>query len=139
MGGKPVKTPREILLEQHGAAESKLDDVRRKALAAAAKLQTENSSSPLRHFLWSLRWHFAGMSAIWLVIALLNLDSGQGSRMVAAVPPAKIPPPEVILASLRENHRQLSQMIESQPIDAEQRKNFTPEPHSERRSDTLLA
>lgn len=133
-----MKTPREILFEQHSAAQSKLDAVRRNALATALQPEPESAPFSLRHFLWSMRWHFAGMSAIWLVIALLNLDSGHGSRMVAVVPPAKIPPPEVILASLRENHRQLSQMIE-QPSDTDERKHFTPKPHSERRSEVLVA
>ena len=109
----------------------------------AGILQQATAARPtpfsLRDFLWSLRWHLAGMSAIWLVIALLNLDSTQGSRMVAAVPPAKIPPPETIIASLRENRRQLSQIIEPQPADVEHHKTFTPQPHSQRREQTLLA
>lgn len=133
-----MKTPREILLERHRAAAPKLDAIRRKALAAQ---QPEPSSPPfsLGNFLWSIRWHLAGMSAVWLVIALISLNSGRGSQMVAAIPSAKIPSPEVILASLRENHRRLSQMIDGPTTDADRQKNFTPKPHSERCNETFFA
>lgn len=134
-----MKTPREILLERHRATSPKLDAIRRNALAATHQPEPASPSFSLRHFLWSIRWHLAGMSAVWFVIALISLDSGQGSQMVATIPTAKIPPPEVILASLRENHRQLSQMIENQPADADRQKTSAPKPHSERRSLTLLA
>jgi hypothetical protein len=79
------------------------------------------------------------MSAVWFVIALISLNSGQGSQLVATVPTAKIPPPGVILASLRENHRQLSQMIDGQSTDVDRQKTFAPKPHTERSSGTLLA
>jgi hypothetical protein len=79
------------------------------------------------------------MSAIWLCIVLLNLSAGHAPRMVAAIPQAKIPSPEVIIASLRENRRQLSQMMENAPADAEQPKSFVPRPRSEWRGETLTA
>ncbi len=133
-----MKTPREILLERYRAAVPKLDAIRRNAIAAQ---QPEPASSPFsfRNFLWSIRWHLVGMSAVWFAIVLISLDSGQGSQMVATIPTARIPPPEVILASLRENHRQLSQMIDSPTTDADRQKNFTPKPHSERHTETHFA
>ena len=133
-----MKTPREILLGRHRDVSPKLDAIRRKALATQ---QPESVSPPfsLRNFLWSIRWHLAGMSAVWLVIALFSLDSGQGSQMVATIPIAKIPPPEVILASLRENHRKLSQMIDGPTTDADKQKGFAPKPRSERSSETFIA
>jgi hypothetical protein len=133
-----MKTPREILLGRHRDASPKLDVIRRNALATQ---QSEPASPPfsLRNFLWSIRWHLAGMSAVWLVIAAFSLDSGQSSQMVATIPTAKIPPPEVILASLRENHRRLSQMIDGPTTDADKQKGVAPKPRSERPSETLIA
>jgi hypothetical protein len=134
-----MKTPREILLGRHGDASPKLDTLRRKALAATQQPEPASPPFSLRNFLWSIRWHLAGMSALWLVIALFSLSSNHGSQMVATISPAKIPPPEVILASLRENHQRLSQMIDGQTTDADKQKGFAPKPRSERPSETLIA
>ena len=89
-----MKTPREILLERHQAAESKLDEIRKTAVAS---VDDRRINSPAitdrgyhwREFLFSLRWHLAGMSAVWLVIALLNLNAGHSANLAAAMPRAK--------------------------------------------------
>ena len=65
-----------------------------------------------REFFFSLRWHLAGMGAAWLVIVLLNLNVGHSVSLASAVPAGKIPPPQIILASLRENRRELLEMIQ---------------------------
>jgi len=134
-----MKTPREILFERHRAAESRLDAVRRKAIAGLEKECAESPSFCLRDFLRSLRWHLAGMSAVWLFIAFLHLNASGERPMMASVPAVKIPAPEIILASLRDNRRQLFEMIESQPSDGEHRNYFLPKPRSDRRTETLVA
>ena len=134
-----MKTPHDLLLERHRAASTKLDAIRRNALAAMQQPESASPPFSLQNFLRSIRWHLAGMSAVWIAIGLISFDSGQSSQMIATIPTAKTPPPEVILTSLRENHRQLSQMINGPTTDADRQKNFVPKPHSEQRSETLFA
>src|SRR6185295_12006988 len=135
-----MKTPREILFKRHEAMEAKLDSVRRAALATAqGREQKAHSPISLRDFLMSLRWHLAGMSAIWLFVLFLRMDTGRSMGMMAVVSPAKVPPPQVILTSLRENRRLLSQMVEGESHDAEKRDLLLWRPHSEMQHPTLMA
>src|ERR1039457_7560078 len=57
-----------------------------------------------RQFLWSLRWHMAGLSAAWLVVMALSIDSTPSPTRAAARQDA--PSPRQLLAALRENQRQ---------------------------------
>ena len=141
-----MKTPREILLERHQAAESKLDAIRQSAVAAACDRRKANSPTVIgrrynwREFLFSLRWHFAALSAVWLVIAFLGLTAAHSPSLTAAVPAQKIPSAQIIMASLRENRRQLLELI--QPADAHETgpvRLLVPQPRSQRRYETLTA
>ena len=110
-----MKTPREILLERHQTAETKLDAVRQKALADLAQSPARERSLPgvpasWRDFVLSLRWHLAGVSAIWLAVVLLNIDHSPSPA--ASIAKDKIPSLQQLLTSLRENHRQLLEMME---------------------------
>src|SRR5437773_8530813 len=86
-----MKTPREILFQCHQSAEPKLDAVRQRVLASLAREQSqgaqpasskrvayatrfETASPRWWRLLLSLRWHLAGLSAAWLLVALLNID-----------------------------------------------------------------
>jgi hypothetical protein len=113
-----MKTPRKILLERHRAALPKLDAIRETVVAAAWNRRTEENNSTtapdrrygLHDFFRSLRWHFAAMSALWMLAVLLNADHSPGpAANIAAV---NIPAPQKILASLQENRRLLLQLIE---------------------------
>jgi hypothetical protein len=132
-----MKTPREILLGRHRAAEPKLGAVRRAALAAMEKREPEGVPVSWREWLHSFRWHAAGLSAAWVFILLLHLDADRAPGMMAAIPAARIPPPQVIMASLRENRRQLSEMIEPDAPVARRQEIFKPGPRSERRMEIL--
>jgi hypothetical protein len=134
-----MKTPRELLLNHHREAESKLDAVRRAALATVKKIEPENSSMSLHDFLRSLRWHLASVSAIWLFIMFLHLDTGPAPSMMASASPMKPAPPQVIMASLRENRRQLYQMIEPLFLAPESRNHSVPKPRSDRRVEIVVA
>ena len=57
--------------------------------------------------LQSLRWHLAGLGAAWLAIALLNIDHSPAASTTMAQQYA----PRQLLAALRENRRQLMEMI----------------------------
>jgi len=119
-----MKTPRELLLERHRSAEPKLDAIRQKALAnrdqasAQEALPEHNWSMvavSIRQVLRQFRWHLAGLSAGWLLIALLNIDPSPASATTIAK--ENIPSPRQLLASLRENRRQLLELMEPAVAD----------------------
>jgi hypothetical protein len=62
-----------------------------------------------RQFLWSLRWHLAGLGAAWLVVMALNV--GQSPAPAYAVARQDAPSAQQLLAALRENQRQLRELI----------------------------
>jgi hypothetical protein len=141
-----MKTPREILLERHRAAEPKLDAIREKVVASVCDRPTANTLVVTdrryhwRDFVFSLRWHLAGMGTAWLVIILLNLNVGHTVNLASTIPRGKIPPAQIILASLRENRRELLEMIQpSESRDARPVKLFPSQPRSERPDETLTA
>ena len=141
-----MKTPREILFQRHQAAEPKLDAIRKKVVASVCDRPTANSPAVagrrynLRELFLSLRWHLAGMSATWLVIALLSLNVGPATNLASAIPRGKIPPPQIILASLRENRRELLEMVQpAESRKARPAKLFPLQPRSERSYETLTA
>jgi hypothetical protein len=134
-----MKTPRELLLEQHRQAASKLDAIRRETLASMEKTARERSPISWRDVWHSLRWHLAGLSAVWVFVLFLNLDTGRSPQMMANIAPAKIPSPQIIVVSLRENRRQLAEMIDSRPPEKEPRELALPKPRSELRGETLIA
>ena len=112
-----MKTPREILLQRHQAIEPKLDAVRRNALAALSGSHTPASfAQSWREFVFAMRWHLAGMSAVWIAVLLLNLGSAPGSTVVIARD--KIPPARVLLEALLKNRRELMELTET-PADSD--------------------
>ena len=68
-----------------------------------------NVRDSLRRLLRSLRWHLAGMSTVWLIVLLLNMDHSPVAPQNLAR--ENIPSPQQLLASLRENRRLLLEMI----------------------------
>ena len=108
-----MKTPRELLFERHRAAEPKLDTLRQKTVSRLAKAPAVNSRpsaprSSWRDMLLSLRWHLAGLSAVWLVVLVLNIDHSQAPSSVLAK--QNIPSPQQLLTALRENRRQVLEL-----------------------------
>ena len=139
-----MKTPREVLLQQHQAAEPELDAIREQVvagLATDAPVRTTRMSPTApggvstlqagwRQFLWSLRWHLAGLSAAWLVVIALSIDSPPAptTRVVRQDTPSQ----RQLLAALRENQRQLRELIgapAAEPAPAPQKS--MPSPRSE--------
>jgi hypothetical protein len=120
-----MKTPREVLLGQHQAAEHKLDAIREKVVAdlapdapvratrmpPAVPRRASALQAGWRQFWWSLRWHLAGLSAAWLVVMALSMDTTPAPRHAMARRDA--PSPRQLLAALRENQRQLLELIEA--------------------------
>lgn len=120
-----MKTPRELLFGRHRSAESKLDVVRQNALSNLSRTPLDNNvgdevtslilseqriGDSLRRLLLSLRWHLAGMSAIWLLVALLNIEHSPSPT--ATMAKENIPSPRQILTALVENRRLLLELVE---------------------------
>jgi hypothetical protein len=103
-----MKTPRELLLQRHQAIEPKLNAVRQNALVA---LERPGMAQSWRMFVFSLRWHLAGISAVWIAVLLLNLGSPPGSTVVIAR--EKIPTARVLLEALLKNRRELLELTET--------------------------
>ena len=141
-----MKTPREILFQRHEAAGAKLDAIRQSTVAALNDARVAESPAVLdrrynwREFLFSFRWHFAAMSAVWLVIAFLGLTAGHSPALASSVSDQKIPSAQIIMAALRENRRQLLELIQpSDSRDAGPQRLLLPEPRSQRRYAILTA
>jgi len=120
-----MKTPRDLLFDRHRSADSKLDALRRSALAALARPSERESvrapRSPGARASWgqllrSIRWHLAGMSAAWLLVALLNIDHSPGPA--ANLARQNGPSPQQLLTALRENRRQLLEWIQAPVSEA---------------------
>ena len=120
-----MKTPREILLQKHGAAAPKLDAIRAGVVAGLAR-PTARETLSWRDFARSLRWHFAALSAAWMVVLILNTDHSPGGA--AKIPRDKIPTAQQLWASLRENRRLLQEYSDApavEPVAAPGRRSET--------------
>jgi len=118
-----MKTPREILLHQHQSAAPKLDAIRAGVVAGLARPPARETVS-WRDFARSLRWHFVALSAAWVAVLILNTDHSPGA--LAKIPRDKIPTPQQLWASLRENRRLLQEYSDApvaEPVAAPGRRS----------------
>jgi hypothetical protein len=129
-----MKTPREVLFAQHQAAETKLDTIREQVIAdltpgsstatRARSTQRPSAWQPgasalqggWRQFVWSLRWHLAGLSAAWLVALVLNIDNTP--EQAQGVTRQDSSSPRQLLVALRQNQRQLRALIAAPALEA---------------------
>jgi hypothetical protein len=116
-----MKTPREILLGRHRAAEPKLDAIREKAVAKltpeAVSAASTRISGPWpwraawvlwRELIFPCRHIWAGLAAAWVVLLLVNLPGGdKPARMVAET----LPPDREVQALLREQRELFVQLV----------------------------
>ncbi len=143
-----MKTLREALFEKHQAAEPKLDAIREQVVAdlASGRNADTQAHSPQRasawrpgasalqtgwrQFVWSLRWHLAGLSAAWLVALVLNVDNTPELAQGVARPDS--PSPRQLLVALRENQRQLRALMAAPTSEpAPEPSKLTPSPRSQ--------
>jgi hypothetical protein len=143
-----MKTLREVLLAKHQAAGPKLDTLRERVIArlslgrsSAAVPWSQTAGEPppaalalapgLRQFLWSLRWHVAGLSAAWIVILVLSIGDGPRTVQIGRNR-RETPHPQQSLAALRESHRQLRELLEAPAkAPAPEPPKATPTPQSQ--------
>ncbi len=140
-----MKTPREILLQRHQAADAKLNQIRRAVIAQMAKPSVTRAEwLPLRALLtlwreliWPCRQTWAGLAAVWVVLLTLQL----ASRDPTAVVTRKTPPPSPeMLMVLRQQKLLLAELVERPESRAADRpKVVPPRPRSERREEMWIA
>jgi hypothetical protein len=118
-----MKTPREILFARHAEVTPQLDSIREQALSRQVGPAQDTAAEPVETagpvlsggrrpghggfwqepYRW-WRWHFAALSAAWVLIVLLSYDpatepsAGQASKAL---------PPQLLLSTLQENRRLL--------------------------------
>jgi hypothetical protein len=141
-----MKTPREILLEKHAAAQDKLSALRRNTIEELARVAAECSSEKKAHpirvpawmlwreWLWSLRRQLAPLGAAWLLIALLGVDVTSAPR--AAI--MAVNPRQAMLVA-REHQRQLAELLAPTEERLQSRRdNPPPSPRSQCQPSTLI-
>lgn len=143
-----MKTPREILLSSHKKAEPRLNAVRKSALRAVAKQNSEASSQKagaigsLLRFLQELffpAWPiWSALAACWAVILILHLAAHDTSTVVAQKSP---PPSPAMIAELRDQQQLFVELIsgETKTSDADKPHRARSLPHSELRSPSAVA
>ena len=130
-----MKTPREILLKHHQAIGPKLDAARQAALSSLAdpgRGSAQESAGfwpAARALVLSMRWHLAGMSAAWLLVVILNHQ--QSPLPAAALAKENSSTPRQLLLALRENRRQLLELIEPPATEAPAPSTIVPPRRSE--------
>lgn len=105
-GRKRMKTPSEILFERHASAQSKLNGIRHSVVG-----QVAGTRQSWRERVIPLRWHLAGMAAVWALVALLHFERPSAPSTLVAENNGSTP--RDFLVALLENRRQLGEMIDS--------------------------
>jgi hypothetical protein len=140
-----MKTPREILMARHQSASPKLDDLR-KTVVGRLDDQTAKERSSLfvslclcclknmwRELILPSRRLWAGLAAIWLIIAAANvsLHDHSSTAMASASPQ--------VIMSLPQEERLLAELSgPGEPAVAEPQKPYTPRPSSRRALDIII-
>lgn len=111
-----MKTPRDALVEKHAPIQPKLDALRQRFIASLPSLSSEPSQSTRavsvqsnglawRDFVLGLRWHLAGLSGAWVVVALLWVSAGTPDTARAIQ--AKSVSSQTVILALKANRRQV--------------------------------
>lgn len=140
-----MKTPREILLKRHEAANDKLDAVQKNAMAEAFPPERRVSGHrPTRTF--DFGWlqglfqftprTWAALTAVWILIFALKLSTRQETHVVST----KSRQSGEMTAAVRDQRLFYAELIGlRQPEQADRPKTFAPGPRSELRLANSLA
>jgi len=133
-----MKTPREILLQRHQAADAKLDHVRNDVVSQLSKTTaaTEPGASTIalrklwRELVWPKPIAWAGVAAAWGLILVLKFSTQDASHVMAQKSSAS---PEAI-AEVRQQKRFFAELVGIAERPAAASANpVLPRPRSERR------
>ena len=133
-----MKTPREVLLARHQAAEPKLNALRRDVLANLSRTEScggdgvNRFAAACRELFRMPRWAWSGLAAAWLVIVVLNIAAKETPATQQA-PSAIAKRSTDTLQALREQKKLFAELVGMRPEtgDAEA-PHFVPRPRSER-------
>ena len=140
-----MKTPREVLLQRHQAANPKLDRIRRNFVVELTPRPTREPNVTIalvlklwRELFWPCRRTWAGMAAVWLAILVFNLTHAERGQIVTA---KSTTPPEEMRLAFQEQRRVLEEIIGSTPpvSAAEPPRRPNIQPRSQRSDDYLYA
>ncbi len=140
-----MKTPREILLEQHRSTTPKLDAIRREALKVAADVNRRKQ--PVRELtfaaalanairlsflelVWPCRRIWSGLATAWVLIFIVNFSQRDN---VSSVTGKTVRSGEMNM-SLQARQRWENEVFSdrSPPSDADRPRNFAPKPRTEK-------
>ena len=89
-----------------------------------------------RELLLPVRWHLAGMGALWMIAAFLNIEPSAHPASIAQNKAA----PRQLLMALRENRRQISELINPPATESDALPDpFVPRRRSEIQLPTAMA
>ena len=137
-----MKTPRDILLEQHRSATPKLDAIRREVVTRLDHQDTRAQSWAVILLSWCLggsgklwrelflpsRRTWTGLAAVWLLLFIINFAQRDGSRTAGS---GSAP---MAMMSIRDQQKLLNELFadRSPPMEAEQPRIFSPKPRTEK-------
>jgi hypothetical protein len=138
-----MKTPREILLKQHRAADTRLDALRENVLATAVRDKDVSvSANPPRNIwlklwtelFWPCRHAWTGLAALWLVLWVMNSAL---FRPQTTAPKLVRSQTAILVQRLQEQRRLLVELMppsDNPPAEPPRRNH---QPRSQRRSWTF--
>jgi hypothetical protein len=137
-----MKTPREILLEQHRSVAPKLDAIRREVVGElnneGAKTQSwaadfvswclGGSKQLWLELIWPCRRIWAGLAAVWVLILAANISLHEQSPAIFRSGPSS-----EMMMTLKDQQKILAELLtdHSTPPDADRQKIFSPKPRTE--------
>jgi hypothetical protein len=147
-----MKTPREILLERHRAAETRLNAIcsvivenmnhkeSKRQSSFLASLFLRCSQNFWRELLWPSPWAWAGAAAAWVLIFALNFAASAGPDGVSMANTRPLPA-SVVEMALAERQSLMTSLLDSSPMEpaAPPRELIRPRPRSERKSEWFCA
>lgn len=135
MGGEKMKTPREILLEQHQTAAPELDALRKKIIQSQFRRRNFGSivlecpSLLWRELVWPCRGIWASLAMAWLLIFVANATMSDAPHPVMA----KAAPSREIIMAWQQQQRWLTEFIGPDDTStALPTRPFSPRPSSQR-------
>ncbi|HTY88289.1 MAG TPA: hypothetical protein VMB80_12550 [Candidatus Acidoferrum sp.] len=150
-----MKTPREILLDRHRAAEPKLEAIRREVVAAefhgpgrvssvspSESLKTpETGKMPVllliwREVIWPCRRIWTGLAAVWLLILAVNLSMRDPVSNITGKPVRS----GAVMISWQTQQRWMSELLTERPMppEADRPRNVVPGPRTESSAPTAV-
>lgn len=146
-----MKTPREVLLARHQAAEAKLDKIRFEAVRAAANMN--RGRPPIREFTFAAaiirsvallyrelvlpcRRTWAALAAVWLVILGFRIGSAEGSNVAAVARPVST---EELRLALEQRRALLAELAQLPQTETTEPAKPDDQPRSERRATSACA